>query len=115
VARLTAELVNCPVKGILHNEKKNEIAIESLERKSEYECYKSHRQKYEPTKEDVESGKIIYVIRDPRDLYISGYNYFYNIKPLPNFLHSKLAHYQNFKFIEKKIKSALPALCRTFW
>ena len=107
VARLTAELVNCPVKGILYNEKKNEIAIEGLERKSEYECYKSHRQIHELTKEDVETGKIIYVIRDPRDLYISGYNYFYNIKLLPNFLHSKLAHYQNFKFIEKKIKNTI--------
>ncbi len=44
ITRLTAELLNCPVKGFLYEKDNNEIAIEGLNRTSIYECYKSHHQ-----------------------------------------------------------------------
>ncbi len=43
VTRLVAELVGCPVVGFL-NSNHDEIAREGLNRKSDYQCFKSHHQ-----------------------------------------------------------------------
>ncbi len=77
VTRLTAELVNCPVAGFWGEEDRKEIAQEGERRNSEYLCYKSHngygvladliRQK---------NVSIIYVLRDPRDIAVSGAHFF---------------------------------------
>lgn len=75
LTRLTADIVNCPVKGFLYSDYK-EMATEGLNRPSNYEVYKSHHQHHEITKEDKENSKLIYIIRDPRDVSISGQNYF---------------------------------------
>lgn len=80
ITRLTAQLLNCPVNGFLYEKHNNEIATEGLNRDSEYECFKSHHQYFELAREDIENAKIIYVIRDPRDIFLSGINYFYNYK-----------------------------------
>lgn len=75
ITRLTAEIIDCPVSGFWDS-KHNEIAIEGLNRQSNFECFKSHHQlcNIEPNADN--SPKIIYVVRDPRDIYVSGLNYF---------------------------------------
>lgn len=77
LVRLVGDLICCPVAGFW-NENHNEIAEEGANRLSEYSCYKAH-QTYEGLKKcpDWEDAiKIIYIIRDPRDIAISGANYF---------------------------------------
>lgn len=82
LTRLTADLVECPVEGFLYNPNNIEIAIEGKERVSDYKVYKSHHQFSELTEEDIQNAKIIYVVRDPRDVSISGRSYFDFGKPL---------------------------------
>lgn len=74
--RLVAELVGCPVGGFWQSNKK-EIAVEGEDRISEYRCYKSHHQLAELGVQPNEPQTwIIYILRDPRDIVISGANYF---------------------------------------
>ena len=75
ISRLTAELVGCPVEGFLYSDHE-EIAVEGLSRVSEYALYKSHHQLNEINEKDLASAKLIYVIRDPRDIAISGRSFF---------------------------------------
>jgi hypothetical protein len=74
--RLLAELVDCPVAGFWGSDKK-EIAVEGEERLSDYRVYKSHHQLSElnlsPNDFDT---RLIYLLRDPRDIAISGASYF---------------------------------------
>lgn len=81
VTRLTAELISCPAKGFLYDQSNSEISIEGLDRSSNYECYKSHHQYTELLASDRKKAKIIYVMRDPRDIVLSGESYFYNLDP----------------------------------
>lgn len=76
VTRLVAELVGCPVVGFLNSDH-NEIAREGLHRKSDYQCFKSHHQFHELLGIKTNTKRIIYVVRDPRDICISGSNFFY--------------------------------------
>jgi hypothetical protein len=76
ICRLTGELANCPIEGFLYSDYE-EIAKEGGERQSEFGIYKSHHQLFELTEEDIRSSKLIYVIRDPRDVSLSGRNYFF--------------------------------------
>ena len=80
LTRLTAELVHCPAKGFLYHENKPDVCIEGLERVSDYDCFKSHHQYHELLNEDQVRSKIIYVLRDPRDVVLSGTSYFNPIK-----------------------------------
>ncbi|MGI8889635.1 MAG: sulfotransferase domain-containing protein [Chthoniobacterales bacterium] len=74
--RLVAELAGCPVAGFWRSEKK-EIAVEGAERISDFRCYKSHHQLMELGFSPNDSeNKVIYILRDPRDLVISAANYF---------------------------------------
>ena len=75
VTRLVAEIVECPVAGFLGSDH-DEIAREGLRRKSEYQCLKAHHQLHELRAFNPDNKKIIYVIRDPRDICISGSWYF---------------------------------------
>lgn len=81
LARLTAELVECPVKGFWCEPFNNEIAVEGSNRESEFSCFKAHHSidELEFTLEDYGNGteKIIYIIRDPRDVSISAMKYFW--------------------------------------
>lgn len=100
LSRLTANLVDCPVEGFLYNPNNVEIAIEGTERVSDYRVYKSHHQLSELTKEDIQNAKIIYVVRDPRDVSISGRNYFDFGKPL----------FGNVKWYDWSLKNFFPKL-----
>lgn len=57
-----------------------EIAIEGIERDSEYECYKAHHSLsyLKKTLESYGNGteRIIYIVRDPRDVAVSASYYF---------------------------------------
>jgi hypothetical protein len=97
LSRLTAELVGCPVSGFLYSNHE-EIAMEGLNRESEFEVYKSHHQFHELAKEDLKSAKLLYVLRDPRDVLISGISHF-SVSLFPkndessNSLDSKFIHF----------------------
>jgi len=82
VTRLVAELVVCPVVGFWNSDH-NEIAREGPHRNSDFQCFKSHHQFHEIHNNNaLYEEKIIYVMRDPRDIVISGANYF-PIEPWP--------------------------------
>ena len=96
LTRLTAELLNSPVKGFLYAER-DEIAIEGKERSNTYQVYKSHHQLHEFKNGELEKSKIIYIYRDPRDVSLSGAGYFYKQR---NFFNSK---YYLLKLVNKLI------------
>ncbi len=74
--RLVAELVGCPVAGFWRSEK-NEIAVEGRSRVSEFRCYKAHHQLHELEIDPAdEENRVIYVLRDPRDIAVSGASFF---------------------------------------
>ncbi len=76
-SRLIAELASCPLQGDWGYDHIHTLYEEGKSRKSPYDCYKTH---YNfdaiPTKSDRPVYKIIHIIRDPRDIVISGSNYF---------------------------------------
>lgn len=74
--RLVAQLVGCPVGGFWQSDK-NEIAVEGAGRLSNFRVYKSHHQLSELGLSPNESERrIIYILRDPRDIAISGASHF---------------------------------------
>lgn len=81
--RLVAELVGCHVVGFWNSDHP-EIAVEGSDRKSDFSCYKSHHQLSELTQINETSTKMIYVIRDPRDICVSGAHYFNHVSPIPS-------------------------------
>lgn len=102
LTRLTAELVNCPVEGFLYSDHE-EIATEGSHRISEFKVYKSHHQLHELTKEDLKSSKLIYIIRDPRDVSISGRKYFpIDLLPMDNWSGGGLVK-KTLRFVRKFI------------
>jgi hypothetical protein len=75
LTRLVGELVGCPVVGFI-GQHGNEVAIEGLSRKSSYRCFKSHHTIDELNSLGVSIRKVIYIVRDPRDVCLSGASYF---------------------------------------
>lgn len=77
LSRLIAELVECPLQGDWGFDHIQALYKEGEERTSEFQCYKSHhtyQELSEVSKEKI--YKIIYIVRDPRDIAISGMHYF---------------------------------------
>lgn len=75
--RLVAELVGCPVVGFWNRPRKKESAMEGEDRISEFRCYKSHHQLAElGVAPNDPNTRLIYVLRDPRDIAISAASYF---------------------------------------
>jgi len=77
LSRLVAELVSCPLQGDWGYDKIEALYKEGSERDSDYQVYKSHHSFNEL--EEASSliiYKTIYIIRDPRDVVISGLHYF---------------------------------------
>lgn len=76
VTRLVAELVGCPVAGFWKSDK-DEIASEGEDRVSDFRCYKSHHQLADLQGDLADPNtRVIYVLRDPRDIAISAANHF---------------------------------------
>lgn len=85
LTRLTAELIGCPVAGFWNEPNNKEIAIEGIDRKSDYECYKAHHPFRMLQKTFHEAAKeIIYIVRDPRDVAVSAFHYFGNPAKFPH-------------------------------
>ena len=84
LTRLTAQLIGCPVKGFWTQPDNNDIAIEGKERKSEYRCFKAHHTFPILTKSFTDYGngteKVIYIVRDPRDVAISASFFFKRLR-----------------------------------
>ena len=76
VTRLISGLLDAPIVGFW-KEPNNANLIEHLERKSKFEVYHSHHS-YDELKKDInhDFDKIIYVVRDPRDIVISAGHFF---------------------------------------
>ena len=99
-ARLVSELVGCPMVGYWGGDWP-EVGEESLDRKSNYQCFKAHYQCSELPVIGTNSKKIIYVVRDPRDVCLSGSRY-YEFHRLP-FLPSIMKRIPKGQGIYKKI------------
>jgi hypothetical protein len=78
VTRLVADLIACPVVGFWDSNFRRGLA-EGADRVSDFRCFKAHHQLHElvNTKNYTGGQRIIYVIRDPRDVALSGAHYFY--------------------------------------
>ena len=78
MSKLVAELISCPLKGNWGFSIENDPLEEGHQRQSKYCCYKSHHTYDEIFKiNNKPIHKLIYIIRDPRDVVISGI-YFFN-------------------------------------
>jgi len=78
LTRLTAEIVGCPVEGFWGEPEGIEIAVEGEGRISPFRCYKGHHQIHElDTHSEKSYTSVIYIVRDPRDVVVSGSRYFY--------------------------------------
>lgn len=77
VSGLVAELIQCPLVGDWGFDNSNCPYVEGLERNSSFRCFKSH-QAFNELKDtaSLPIHKIIYIVRDPRDIVISGIYYF---------------------------------------
>lgn len=77
LTRLTADLIGCPIVGFWNEPESYEIACEGQDRVSEFQCFKAHHL-YEELDLNLSNceKKIIYVVRDPRDIAISGAHFF---------------------------------------
>lgn len=80
LTRLVAEVIGCPVAGFWCEPFNPELAIEGVDRISEYDCFKAHHSvdQLMQTFQNYSNGseKIIYIMRDPRDIIISASHYF---------------------------------------
>lgn len=75
--RLLAECVGCPQSGYLeHGPGYPEIAREGRERRSRYQVWKSHGSTAILERRDVSARRVVYVVRDPRDVAISASHHF---------------------------------------
>ena len=80
LTRLAAEIVGCPGVGLWCLPGVYDGSMEGQERVSEFEVYKSHHDigKLEGTFKYYANGseRIIYVVRDPRDIIVSASHFF---------------------------------------
>ncbi|MDJ0535701.1 MAG: sulfotransferase domain-containing protein [Xenococcaceae cyanobacterium MO_207.B15] len=85
LTRLTAEILGCSVVGFWCEPFNKEEAIEGRERDSNYQCFKAHHNidQMNHTFAYYANGseKIIYIVRDPRDVVVSASYYFSLKKP----------------------------------
>lgn len=126
LTRLVADLLQCPLKGNWGFDDPGQVIIEGLDRQSDFACYKSHHSYNEIFKTSEQPVyKIIYLIRDPRDIVISGANFFghaYNVTGLKA-IQSKIIN--SFKANTKNKKQMIQAVlegnasinpwCRLSW
>lgn len=75
LTRLTAELLGAPVKGFWKVPQAKEIAIEGQDRVSDIDVFKGHHS-YGAMRRDFNLSDVVYIVRDVRDVAISGAHYF---------------------------------------
>ena len=98
ITRLVGELLQAPIIGFW-NSNQYEMAVEGLDRSSNFQIYKGHQEFNKLKLNSSGQTKIIYVIRDPRDICISAFHYWkFGILPLKNDFYDLLRKIYN-KFI----------------
>lgn len=94
LTRLTAEVIKCPVAGFWCQPGNQEEAIEGLDRTSDFQCFKAHHaiEQLQNTLQIYGNGteKIIYIMRDPRDVIVS-LTYYFKINPRFKKLYTSLS------------------------
>src|SRR5262245_50755233 len=75
LTRLVAELLGAPVQGFWSEPSSREMAVEGTERVSDFEVYKGHHS-YGAMRRDFNLADVVYIVRDVRDIAISGAHYF---------------------------------------
>lgn len=130
LTRLTAEVVGCPVAGYWCEPFNQDECIEGTDRESEFECYKAHHsiEQLDHTLALYGNGteKVIYVVRDPRDVVISASYYFrlrpryvklyqlMSLHPIGRRLYSRLFHTKKHQ-IDRLTKGLLRGTKDGFW
>ena len=105
-SRLVAELIQCPIQGDWGYEHIDALYKEGVDRKSQFQCFKSHH-----TFQEIDEAstlpihKIIYIVRDPRDIVISGVHYFSFSTPFAVIL--KKIHLHKIEQLSRKIYDIL--------
>jgi sulfotransferase family protein len=79
LTRLTAELLGAPVKGFWKEPHNDEVAVEGQARVSDVEVFKGHHS-YGAMRREFDLTDVVYIVRDVRDVAISGANFF-SFKP----------------------------------
>lgn len=90
LARLVGELLVCPVEGFLNKPGENEMAKEGEDRHSDFYVLKAH-QLYNEITSSIDNARVIYIVRDVRDVVVSGARFFRfrpgkPLKKLPSFV-----------------------------
>src|SRR5262245_42365824 len=75
LTRLAAELLGAPVKGFWKEPESREIAVEGESRVSDFEVFKGHHA-YGAMRRDFNLADVVYIVRDVRDVALSGAHYF---------------------------------------
>jgi hypothetical protein len=75
-ARLLAEVIGCPSAGFLGEPKNPQSPNDGSDRVSDYRVFKAHHSYRQLKRTGIPVEKIIYVIRDPRDIAVSGAFFF---------------------------------------
>ena len=80
LTRLTADLIGCPVVGFWRESGQEDITTEGTDRISDFECYKAHHPPnlLQESFGEIGNGteKVIFIVRDPRDVAVSAFYYF---------------------------------------
>jgi len=110
--RLVAELIKCPVAGFLDEPDNKDIVIEGAERKSLYAAFKAHHTIDKLVKSPTAIHKVICIVRDPRDIAVSGAHFF---KKLNTFRSETIL--DNFDAMVETLchGSSYAAWCNTAW
>lgn len=114
LSRLVAELLGCPLKGNWGYSRQLPQDVEGLERRSDYACYKSHHRLSALTgPTDSQIHRLLYVVRDPRDVAISASHHFdvpfpglrrvTNRLPAGALLHGRLSAFLN-RAVPRRLK-----------
>lgn len=93
LARLVAELVECPLEGDWGIDDVRAEYREGQNRLSDFMCYKSHHtldELYDVSQKKI--YKVLYIVRDPRDVVISAFHYF-------TFTYPKLRRFLRFSIV----------------
>jgi hypothetical protein len=75
LTKLVGDLLNCPVEGFWQYGD-DYLTTTGTERVSTFACYKSHHNYEELVDQLNQKTKLIYIIRDPRDIVVSGAYHF---------------------------------------
>lgn len=75
LTKLVAGILDCPAAGFWGVEGDN-LSIEGTKKVSPFRCYKAHQLYPELSEYSMNYSSVIYVVRDPRDIVVSGAHHY---------------------------------------